>query len=128
MNKSAYDIAVKVLQPEYEGKVKPEVLKKIQTTVRRKDTSEVEEEKKPCTSCGVDLPISELYCGSCKSNLPYDSFTGMHMLRDDFCVCPNCNFPCSYSSMLQAHVCPMCNADVPNPELIINVDDALKNL
>lgn len=45
MKKNAFDIATKVLQPEYEGKVKPDALKKIQTTVRRKDMSEIDEEK-----------------------------------------------------------------------------------
>ncbi|OHT11193.1 WD repeat protein [Tritrichomonas foetus] len=126
MKKSAFEIATKVLQPEYEGKVKPDVLKKIQTTVRRKDMSEVDEEKAKCPVCGFDLAISELYCGHCKSNLPFDSFSGMHMTREDWCQCPSCKFPCSYAAMQQEKVCPLCNADVPNPELIVNPDAALK--
>ncbi|KAK8878274.1 WD repeat-containing protein 19 [Tritrichomonas musculus] len=126
MKKSAFEIATKVLQPEYEGKVKPDVLKKIQTTVRRKDMSEIDEEKKKCPMCGFDLPMSELYCGNCKSNLPFDSFSGMHMVREDWCECPSCKFPCSYSAMQQEKKCPLCNADVPNPELIVNPDSNMK--
>lgn len=126
MKKSAFEIATKVLQPEYEGKVKPDVLKKIQTTVRRKDVSEIEEEKTKCPVCGFDLPISELYCGNCKSNLPFDSFTGMHMTREDWCQCPSCNFPASFSTMQQEKKCALCGNEVPNPELIVNPDAALK--
>ena len=120
MKKSAFEIATKVLQPEYEGKVKPEVLKKIQTTVRRKDMSEIEEEKTKCPVCGVGVPISELYCGSCKSNLPYDSFSGMHMVREDWCECPHCKFPCSFATMQQEKKCPLCGTNVDKPELIVN--------
>ena len=90
MKKSAFDIAIKVLQQEYEGKVKPDVLKKIQTAVRRKDMSEIEEEKKKCPVRSFELLISEIYCGNCKSNLLFDSFSGMHMVREDWCECPSC--------------------------------------
>ena len=120
MKKSAFEIATKVLQPEYEGKVKPEVLKKIQTTVRRKDMSEIEEEKTKCPVCGFEVPISELYCGNCKSNLKWDSFSGMHMTREDWCECPNCQFPASFATMQQEKKCMLCGADVEKPELIVN--------
>ncbi|OHS97492.1 WD repeat protein [Tritrichomonas foetus] len=120
MKKSAFEIATKVLQPEYEGKVKPDVLKKIQTTVRRKDMSEVDEEKTKCPVCGFDVPMSELYCGNCKSNLPYDSLSGMHMTREDWCECPHCHFPASFSAMQQEKACPLCGTEIESPELIVN--------
>ena len=126
MKKSAFEIATKVLQPEYEGRVKPDVLKKIQTTVRRKDLTEIEEEKTKCPVCGVELPISDLYCGNCKSNLPYDTFTGMHMTHEDWCVCPHCSFPASFSTMQQERKCPLCNGEVPNPELVVNPNVVVK--
>lgn len=120
MKKSAYEIAVKLITPEYESKVKPDVMKKINTTVRRKDMSEVEEEKSKCPVCGFDLPISELYCGNCKSNVPFDSYTGMHMTREDWCECKNCSFPCSFSAMQQDNTCPLCGERNDHPELIVN--------
>lgn len=124
MKKSAYDIAVKVLQPEFQGKIKNDILKKIQTTVRKKNISEeIDEDKSPCPGCGVDLPISQLYCGNCKLNLHFDSFTGMHMVREDWCECPNCNFTCSFNLLVHNNICPMCNAKVENPQLITNFDE-----
>lgn len=124
MKKCTYDIAVKVLQPEYQGIIKNDILKKIQTTVRKKNISEeIDEDKSPCPGCGVDLPISQLYCGNCKLNLHFDSFTGMHMVREDWCECPNCNFTCSFNLLVHYNICPMCNAKVENPQLITNFDE-----
>lgn len=124
MKKCTYDIAVKVLQPEYQGKIKNDILKKIQTTVRKKNISEeIDEDKSPCPGCAVDLPISQLYCGNCKLNLHFDSFTGMHMVREDWCECPNCNFTCSFNLLVHYNICPMCNAKVENPQLITNFDE-----
>lgn len=120
MKKSAFEIATKLLQPEFESKLKPDMLKKIQTTVRRRETAEIEEEKTKCPVCGFEVPISELYCGNCKSNLKWDSFSGMHMTREDWCECPNCQFPASFATMQQEKKCMLCGADVEKPELIVN--------
>jgi WD repeat-containing protein 19 len=120
MKKSAFEIATKLLQPEYESKLKPDMLKKIQTTVRRKETAEAEEPKTKCPACAAELAISELYCGNCKSNLPFDGCTGMHMTREDWCECPNCHWPASFAAMQQEKVCALCGEAVPNPVLIVN--------
>lgn len=120
MKKSAYDAATKLIDPEYEGKIKPEIMKKIVLTVRRKDTTEAEEPKKPCPVCGADVPISELYCQTCKTNIPFDSITGMHMTKDDWCECPNCHFPASHSMMAEEKECPLCGEHIDAPELIQN--------
>jgi WD repeat-containing protein 19 len=120
MRKSAFEIATKLLQPEYVDTLKPDMKSKIQTTVRRKDMSEIEEEKSPCPACGAEVPISELACGNCKSTLPFDSFTGMHMRRDDWCECPNCHAPASFATMQVQKKCMFCGSDVPNPVLIVN--------
>jgi WD repeat-containing protein 19 len=120
MKKSAFEIATKLLQPEYEAKLKPDMLKKIQTTVRRKETAEAEEPKTKCPVCNTDLAISELYCGNCKSNLPFDGFSGMHMTREDWCECPACHWPASFATMQQEKVCALCGEQVPNPVLVVN--------
>jgi WD repeat-containing protein 19 len=120
MKKSAFEIATKLLQPEFIDTMKPDMKSKIQTTVRRKDTSEVEEEKAPCPVCAAELPISELYCPKCKSNLPFDAFSGMHMRRDDWCECPSCKSPASFTIMQTEKKCAMCGFDVENPQTIVN--------
>lgn len=123
MEKSAHEIAVKVLDSEYKDKVKTDILPKIQKTVRRNYNSEIDEETNPCPGCGANLPISELYCGKCKLILPFDTFTGMHMVKEDWCECPKCKFACSFKLLNEAHICPMCNAEVQNPVQITNLDD-----
>jgi WD repeat-containing protein 19 len=120
MKKSAFEIATKLLQPEFADSLKADMKSKIQTTVRRKDTSEVEEEKSPCPVCAAEVPISELSCGHCKSTLPFDSFSGMHMRRDDWCECPNCHAPASFAAMQVQKKCLLCGTEVPNPVLIVN--------
>jgi WD repeat-containing protein 19 len=120
MKKSAFEIATKLLQPEFIDTMKADMKSKIQTTVRRKDTSEVEEEKGPCPVCGAELPISELSCAKCKSNVPFDAFSGMHMKRDDWCECPSCKSPASFATMQTEKKCVMCGADVENPQIIVN--------
>ena len=118
--KSAFEAATKLITPEYDGKINPELMKKIVLTVRRKDTSEADEKKTPCPVCGTDVPISELYCSSCKTNIPFDSITGMHMTKEDWCECPKCHFPASHSLMAEAKECPLCGEHIETPELIQN--------
>jgi WD repeat-containing protein 19 len=118
--RSAYEIATKLLQPEYESKLKPDVKKKIQTTVRRRELDEAQEEVSKCPACGVDLAISELYCGQCKSAIPFCGFTGMHMVRDDWCECPHCTAPASFTLMQAERCCWVCGEKVPNPSIIVN--------
>jgi hypothetical protein len=48
MKKTAFEIATKLLQPGYEAELRPNMLRKIQTTDRRKETSEVGEERAKC--------------------------------------------------------------------------------
>ncbi|EAY14285.1 WD repeat protein, putative [Trichomonas vaginalis G3] len=118
--KSAYEAATKLISPEYEGKINPDLMKKIVQTVRHKNTSEAAEPTSPCPVCGADIPISELYCASCKTNIPYDVITGMHMTKDDWCQCPNCKFPSSHKLMGELKTCQICGTHVETPELIPN--------
>jgi len=120
MKRSAFECARKLVSPEYENKLPPDLMKRIMATIRHKDTSEIEEEKSPCPICGFDLPISELQCSNCKSHIPFDSLTGMHMKKDDWCECPHCHFPASHSIMAEVKECPLCNTPVPVPELVSN--------
>ncbi|NXD35005.1 WDR19 protein, partial [Copsychus sechellarum] len=113
LKKSAFSFAAMLMRPEYRCKIDPKYKKKIETMVRHRDTTETEEPTTACPYCAFQLPECELLCPSCKNNLPYCIATGRHMVRDDWTVCPRCDFPALYSefkSMLQTeNVCPMCS-------------------
>ncbi|NXM77221.1 WDR19 protein, partial [Serilophus lunatus] len=113
LKNSAFSFAAMLMRPEYRNKIDPKYKKKIETMVRRRDTSETEEPTTACPYCAFQLPECELLCPSCKNNLPYCIATGRHMVREDWTVCPHCGFPALYSefkNMLQTeNVCPMCS-------------------
>uniref|UniRef100_A0A3Q3W5I8 WD repeat domain 19 n=1 Tax=Mola mola TaxID=94237 RepID=A0A3Q3W5I8_MOLML len=113
LKNSAFGFAAMLMRPEYRNKINPAYRKKIEAMVRRPDTSELEEETTPCPFCGFELPQNELLCISCKNNLPYCIATGRHMLKEDWSVCPHCEFPALYSQLtllLETEtVCPMCS-------------------
>ncbi|XP_062348693.1 WD repeat-containing protein 19 isoform X1 [Cinclus cinclus] len=113
LKNSAFSFAAMLMRPEYRSKIDPKYKKKIETMVRRRDTTETEEPTTACPYCAFQLPECELLCPSCKNNLPYCIATGRHMVRNDWTVCPHCDFPALYSefkTMLQTeNVCPMCS-------------------
>ncbi|KAF2983128.1 hypothetical protein EK904_011178, partial [Melospiza melodia maxima] len=113
LKNSAFSFAAMLMRPEYRSKIDPKYKKKIETMVRRRDTTETEEPTTACPYCAFQLPECELLCPSCKNNLPYCIATGRHMVRDDWTVCPHCDFPALYSefkNLLQTeNVCPMCS-------------------
>uniref|UniRef100_A0A3P8UWS2 WD repeat-containing protein 19 n=1 Tax=Cynoglossus semilaevis TaxID=244447 RepID=A0A3P8UWS2_CYNSE len=113
LKNSAFSFAAMLMRPEYRNDIDPKYRKKIEAMVRRPDTSELEEETTPCPFCGCQLPQNELLCSSCKNNLPYCIATGRHMLKEDWSVCPHCEFPALYSQftlLLETEsVCPMCS-------------------
>ncbi|XP_019956067.1 WD repeat-containing protein 19 isoform X1 [Paralichthys olivaceus] len=113
LKNSAFSFAAMLMRPEYRNEIDQKYRKKIEAMVRRPDTSELEEETTPCPFCGCQLPQNELLCISCKNNLPYCIATGRHMLKEDWSVCPHCEFPALYSQftlLLETEsVCPMCS-------------------
>ncbi|CAJ1052137.1 WD repeat-containing protein 19 [Xyrichtys novacula] len=113
LKNSAFGFAAMLMRPEYRNDIDPKYRKKIEAMVRRPDTSELEEETTPCPFCGSQLPQNDLLCIYCKNNLPYCIATGRHMLKEDWCVCPHCEFPALYSQFIllleTETVCPMCS-------------------
>uniref|UniRef100_H0X6K1 WD repeat domain 19 n=1 Tax=Otolemur garnettii TaxID=30611 RepID=H0X6K1_OTOGA len=113
LKNSAFSFAAMLMRPEYRNKIDAKYKKKIEAMVRRPDTSETEEATTPCPFCKFLLPECELLCPGCKNNIPYCIVTGRHMLKDDWTVCPHCDFPALYSEfkiMLNTEsTCPMCS-------------------
>ncbi|MFT7807501.1 WD repeat-containing protein 19 [Arapaima gigas] len=112
LKNSSFSFAAMLMRPEYRNKIDVKYKKKIEAMVRRPDTSELEEDATPCPYCGFSLPECELLCLGCKNNLPYCIATGRHMVKDDWSVCPHCNFPALHSQFLALleteSTCPMC--------------------
>ncbi|CAL1601444.1 unnamed protein product [Knipowitschia caucasica] len=131
LRNSAFSFAAMLMRPEYRNNIDPKYRKKIEAMVRRPDTSELEEETTPCPFCGFQLPQNDLLCISCKNNLPYCIATGRHMLKEDWSVCPHCEFPALYSqfSMLleTETVCPMCSEPL-NVKQISKITDCSEYL
>ncbi|XP_027999472.2 WD repeat-containing protein 19 [Eptesicus fuscus] len=113
LKNSAFRFAAILMRPEHRNRIDAKYKKKIEAMVRRPDTSEAEEVTTPCPFCKFLLPECELLCPGCKNNIPYCIATGRHMLRDDWTVCPHCDFPALYSEfkiMLNTEsTCPMCS-------------------
>ncbi|XP_064190994.1 WD repeat-containing protein 19 [Anguilla rostrata] len=113
LKNSSFSFAAMLMRPEYRNKIDAKYKKKIEAMVRRPDTSELEEETAPCPYCSFMLPECELLCPGCKNNLPYCIATGRHMVKEDWSVCPHCNFPALHSEFLALleteSVCPMCS-------------------
>uniref|UniRef100_A0A8C9BC88 WD repeat domain 19 n=2 Tax=Phocoena sinus TaxID=42100 RepID=A0A8C9BC88_PHOSS len=113
LKNSAFSFAAMLMRPEYRNKIDVKYKKKIEAMVRRPDTSETEEATTPCPFCEFLLPECELLCPGCKNNIPYCIATGRHMLKDDWTVCPHCDFPALFSEfkiMLNTEsTCPMCS-------------------
>jgi len=104
------------MRPEYRNDIDLKYKRKIEQIVRKPDKSEEEEALTSCPVCGFQLPETELMCPDCKNNLPYCLVTGRHILREDFCVCPSCEFPAIFSEYIKHletdETCPMCSEKV----------------
>ncbi|XP_072190356.1 WD repeat-containing protein 19 isoform X2 [Excalfactoria chinensis] len=121
LKNSAFTFAAVLMRPENRNKIDLKYKKKIEAMVRHPDKAEVEEPTTACPYCAFQLPECELLCPSCKNNLPYCIATGRHMVRDDWTVCPHCDFPALYSefkNMLQIeNICPMCSERINTVQL-----------
>ncbi|XP_005092773.1 WD repeat-containing protein 19 [Aplysia californica] len=116
LKNSSFSYAAMLMRPEYRNDIDLKYKRKIEMIVRKPDKTEEEEPLTPCPVCGFQLPETELLCPDCKNNLPYCLVTGRHVMRDDFCVCPSCEFPANLSEYIKhletEETCPMCSERV----------------
>jgi WD repeat-containing protein 19 len=122
LKNSAFSYAAMLMRPEYRQKIDAKYKKKIEQIVRRPDKAEEEEPATPCPFCSHAVPETKLFCPDCKNNLPYCIFTGRHMVRDDWTICPRCDFPALYSEFVRYAqsddaVCPMNGESIKADEL-----------
>ena len=125
LKQSAFSYAVVLMRPEHRPNIDEKYRKKIEGIVRKPpqrqnngENGNLEESPKltPCPYCSEDVLESELYCGHCKSTLPYCVVTGYHIISTDLTVCQSCFFPGFRSEMLRlaqgndgkGEPCPMC--------------------
>ncbi|GCB62944.1 hypothetical protein scyTo_0007313 [Scyliorhinus torazame] len=123
LKNSAFSFAAMLMRPEYRNNIDVKYKKKIEAMVRRPDQSEVEEFTSSCPYCAFQSPECELLCSGCKNNLPYCIVTGRHMVKDDWTVCPHCDFPGLYSEfkvlLSTEKACPMCSEKLSVEQLSI---------
>ncbi|KER26661.1 hypothetical protein T265_13963, partial [Opisthorchis viverrini] len=145
LKSASFGYAAMLLRPEYREKLDPKHRRKFETLVRRPDrktesTEEDAENRKteqeaftPCPLCFSPITASSLYCTECRITLPYCIITGNHVIRSDFTVCPNCQFPAIYSEFMSyientdSPNCPMCSVKVER-ESIRRILDPSKTL
>ncbi|XP_014256519.1 WD repeat-containing protein 19 [Cimex lectularius] len=130
---AAFNYAAMLMRPEHKSKIEEKYLKKLESVVRKppkgpdnKIAIDKPEETSPCPYCDYDLMESQLTCPQCRNNIPFCIATGRHIVKDDFTVCPNCQFPGIKSellSLLESGVrCPMCNEKINPDELRVEID------
>ncbi|CAF1070981.1 unnamed protein product [Rotaria sp. Silwood1] len=122
MNNSAFNFALILMRHEYREQIDPKYKKKIEALVRKPDKSESDEDFSQCPHCHQRVPDYELLCPSCQLALPYCIVTGAHIIREDLCLCPSCNFPAIYSEFLKYlsidDTCPMCTTKIDGSRIM----------
>ena len=46
------------------------------------------------------MPCTELECKACQFSIPFCIVTGMHVVADDYTVCPSCRFDATHSAFV----------------------------
>lgn len=79
LKRAAFKYATILMNPEYRKNIDVKYAKKIEAVVRKppkngKDgeiIEDVPEALTPCPYCNNELPETEVFCTSCKSNIPF---------------------------------------------------------
>nr|XP_054756020.1 WD repeat-containing protein 19-like isoform X1 [Lytechinus pictus] len=116
LKNSSFSYAAMLMRPEYRNSIDLKYKKKIEAIVRKPDKTEEDEPTAPCPNCKYQLEETEISCPDCKNTIPYCLITGRHMVRDDWSVCPKCDFPALHSELISflesEDICPMCSSSI----------------
>lgn len=101
------------MKPENRNNLDPKFKKKFEEIVRKPSHGKDPEFLSPCPFCKTPVNDIKDVCDNCKNTIPFDIVTGTHLVPDDICLCPKCNFPAKMS-VLKEYItkspnCPMCN-------------------
>ncbi|XP_046394611.1 WD repeat-containing protein 19 [Ischnura elegans] len=142
LRSSAFKYAAVLVKPEYRSQIDPKYQKKIEGLVRKPSflrqnrgdgdgteiSGDVPEPLSPCPFCSFQLPETELNCLQCKALIPFCIATGRHIVKDDFTVCPHCEFPGLYSELIEIlkeeGACPMCGETLNTSDVEVIKDFA----
>ncbi|KAM7537406.1 hypothetical protein Aperf_G00000068279 [Anoplocephala perfoliata] len=131
---TSFTYASILLRAEYREKIDTRYRRRFEGLVRRPerllpDEAAILGSTSTCPFCPDSaVPEYELICGSCRMNLPYCALTGKHIVREDMTVCPCCDFPMTYSTLLTFLekypdlTCPMCSSPLVRDEIHHLVD------
>lgn len=116
LKKSAFEYASIVCRGEYRSQIDEKYKRKIELIVRRPELEQKSEVLTPCPYCSTLIIESSLGCSTCKNTIPYCVASGLHMVSQDWTVCPNCEFPALFSRfqnvIRKSGQCPMCEAEI----------------
>ena len=101
LKESSFNLAATLMRPEYRDHIDPKFKKKIESIVRKPEQGEELEPETACPNCSLMVPEMELVCQHCKNALPYCIASGRHVTREDFTVCPSCDFPALLTDFLK---------------------------
>ncbi|XP_014276394.1 WD repeat-containing protein 19 isoform X2 [Halyomorpha halys] len=122
---SAFTYAAMLMKPEYKTKIENKYLKKLEGVVRKGRGADINEESSPCPHCSQSVSEFKLACNNCNNALPFCIATGKHVLKEDFTVCPNCQFPAIRSEFIRllelGEKCPLCSSEVTLDEMRVHI-------
>ncbi|VDK67285.1 unnamed protein product, partial [Onchocerca ochengi] len=132
LKQSAFKFAVELLKDCNRKSIDAKYRKKIEAIVRKSDKlPDPEEPKTCCPYCDNPTEESILVCTSCKNLIPYCIVTGLHLVANDFAICPSCGFPGFYSELKRLkdenENCPMCGDEITDLKLMVDVKQFLMN-
>ncbi|CAG2108726.1 unnamed protein product [Medioppia subpectinata] len=129
LKKESLEFATTLMKSEYREQIDIKFKKKIETLVRKSggvhksgEQSDNDVTHTPCPYCDNDVVDTELSCHKCRNSIPFCIATGIHIIKDDLTVCPNCHFPAILSQfsrlMSSEPMCPMCNTAVDSTQIV----------
>ncbi|EUB64214.1 WD repeat-containing protein [Echinococcus granulosus] len=125
---TGFTYASMLLRTEYREKIDSRYRRRFESIVRHPEKLSSEEAEAlsaatPCPFCSDAVAEYELTCGSCRTHLPYCTLTGKHVVKEDVTLCPNCDFPMTYTTLM-SHIenqpdlaCQMCSAPLVRDEI-----------
>lgn len=132
LKRTAFEFAATLMRQENREEIQEKHRKKIEKIFRHggNNLSDVEQERSPSPFSGVMMDEYNLVCPTTQNRIPFCVITGKHMVKDDWCHCPNSGMPALYSEYVrflsslpdEERVDPVWNLPV-SPEQLVRLQD-----